>query len=369
MPTSLHFRVPQLLLGLALAISSTLRAAKPESELWHINGGQVVAGHLSEVYGSLALITGKDIRALVPLDKMSDEELGRVADLLAKPGRQNPTWEKSDAQVTKAVRRNLEYVSGDRLSPWPATGREPKVYLIYFSAGWCAPCHRFTPRLVKAYDDWQQSRPGEVEVIFVSSDENSLKQQHYALEMKMPWKALKYSRLNSVPEIEKWAGNGIPCLVALTPSGEVIFHSYREGKYVGPDYVLDTTKRLLQQTDLTRTAKVTQHRLAVIQHIRSNPESVPLLYLADIDASRYQTLDVDEVIVSLTIDPQGHVSDSEIQTPLSAVLKEKLHRDLAQLLFLPAVIKGVPEARTLILPLPIRATKTASTTSRGTSGN
>ena len=48
-----------------------------------------------------------------------------------------------------------------------------KTVLVYFSAHWCPPCRRFTPELVKVYDEWKAAEK-PVEVVFVSSDQDAM---------------------------------------------------------------------------------------------------------------------------------------------------------------------------------------------------
>jgi nucleoredoxin len=61
---------------------------------------------------------------------------------------------------------------------------------LYFSASWCGPCRRFTPKLVKIYDDFSKRRPGELDVVLVSSDRSEKDAKSYHADM--PWKMLPY---------------------------------------------------------------------------------------------------------------------------------------------------------------------------------
>ena len=116
-----------------------------------------------------------------------------------------------------------------------------KHVLLYFSAHWCPPCRAFTPELVKFYKHHEKQA---MEVVFVSSDRSEADQLNYMKELKMPWVAVKYDA-TSESQLKRFCGPGIPCLVVLDERGSVVFDSYVNGEYVGPNKVLkDVTAKL-----------------------------------------------------------------------------------------------------------------------------
>lgn len=93
-----------------------------------------------------------------------------------------------------------------------------KVIGLYFSAHWCGPCRSFTPELVAFY-----AEEPSLEIIFVSrdSDEKSMLEYYET----MPW-------LRAVdPEslCAKYHSKGIPQLILLEPTGQVITTEGRAG--------------------------------------------------------------------------------------------------------------------------------------------
>jgi len=112
-----------------------------------------------------------------------------------------------------------------------------KYFAVYFSASWCAPCKAFTPQLVSWYNENKPKHP-EFELIFVSKDNDEASMEAYMAEDKMPWPALKYSKIPRAKNITALAGTGIPCLVFLDAEGKVLSHSYEGKTYVGPHKVL-----------------------------------------------------------------------------------------------------------------------------------
>ncbi len=118
-----------------------------------------------------------------------------------------------------------------------------KYIALYFSAGWCGPCHQFTPDLVKFYNEMKPAHP-EFEIVFMSEDQGASAMEKYMSEMSMPWPALRYSAVKD-SRLAKYAGGGIPDLVLLNDKGEVLSDSYVSGNYVGPHKVMSDLKKLL----------------------------------------------------------------------------------------------------------------------------
>ena len=115
---------------------------------------------------------------------------------------------------------------------------QKKIYGLYFSAHWCSPCRKFTPKLVEYYNKIAGEHP-EFEIIFVSSDKSADAMATYMNEAGMPWAAVEFGKLANVPTLKKYAGDGIPDLVIVDTTGKVLADSYVRGKYVGPERVLD----------------------------------------------------------------------------------------------------------------------------------
>ena len=121
---------------------------------------------------------------------------------------------------------------------------QAKYIALYFSAGWCGPCHQFTPALVKFYNEMKPKYPG-FEIVFMSCDMGANAMEKYMAEMSMPWPALRFSAAKTDRALTKYAGPGIPSLVLLNEKGEVLSDSYVGSNYVGPYKVMDDFKKLL----------------------------------------------------------------------------------------------------------------------------
>ncbi|MEO7167525.1 MAG: thioredoxin-like domain-containing protein [Spartobacteria bacterium] len=121
---------------------------------------------------------------------------------------------------------------------------QAKYIALYFSAGWCGPCHKFTPDLVQFYNELKPKHP-EFEIVFMSRDTGANAMEKYMAEMAMPWPAVRYSAAKNDRALTKYAGSGIPCLVLLDAKGTVLSDSYVNKEYVGPTKVMRDLKKIL----------------------------------------------------------------------------------------------------------------------------
>lgn len=97
-----------------------------------------------------------------------------------------------------------------------------KTVGLYFTASWCGPCHRFTPRLVQFYERCRRARSaGDFEVVLVSWDDNEADQRKYASSFGMPWLAVPHqSRALSDELTLRYGVTHIPSLVILQVSAD-----------------------------------------------------------------------------------------------------------------------------------------------------
>ena len=101
-----------------------------------------------------------------------------------------------------------------------------KEYIVlYYSASWCPPCQKFTPKLVDFYNEVQKDKGSKMnfEVIFVSSDRSKGSMKKYMKNKKMPWPAIAYKKKQKIKTVMKNAPSGIPHIVILGKNGEATF--------------------------------------------------------------------------------------------------------------------------------------------------
>ncbi|GFP80097.1 probable nucleoredoxin 1, partial [Phtheirospermum japonicum] len=96
---------------------------------------------------------------------------------------------------------------------------EGKTVGLYFSASWCGPCKRFTPKLIEVYNELLQKANG-IEIVFVSGDKDD--EAFDAYFSKMPWLAVPFSDSETRKQLNKLFGvSGIPHLVIVDGDGEL----------------------------------------------------------------------------------------------------------------------------------------------------
>ena len=116
------------------------------------------------------------------------------------------------ALLTELLGPTLRTKAGTTVSTSDALAGKKAVGL-YFSAHWCGPCRRFTPKLSKAYTSHLKAKG--LEIVFVSSDQNNKQFEEYYGEHG-DWLALPYSARDIKAALStKFKVQGIPNLVIL----------------------------------------------------------------------------------------------------------------------------------------------------------
>ncbi|KAL5978567.1 hypothetical protein ACLOJK_029684 [Asimina triloba] len=94
-----------------------------------------------------------------------------------------------------------------------------KTVGLYFSAQWCPPCKKFTPRLVAVYNNLKEKKE-DFEIIFISIDRDE--EGYLDCCKSMPWPALPYGD-KTVKVLSKYFNiQGIPSLVIIGPDGKTV---------------------------------------------------------------------------------------------------------------------------------------------------
>ena len=91
---------------------------------------------------------------------------------------------------------------------------------LYFSASWCGPCRRFTPKMIDAYNDILAAGH-DFEVIWVSRDRYESASNSFF--QKMPWVRLPWSENYKIRDLFSLTQQRyIPALTILDPNLNVI---------------------------------------------------------------------------------------------------------------------------------------------------
>lgn len=132
----------------------------------------------------------------------------------------------SPNEVLASHTADLVALQGEKLIPFKsATLLSARYTVLYFSAGWCPDCRRFSPALVKAYND-QPAGGSRYEVVLVSRDRTAEEMLKYMKSERMPWPALAFEKVAEAKDLEHlYSGQGIPCLTVLDSKGTVVLQS------------------------------------------------------------------------------------------------------------------------------------------------
>lgn len=240
-----------LTLGWFLAFS-TLHAAP---RTWTNHEGVTMEAELVAVDGDHAVFSREGRTYRYPLSNLIEadqEHIRQQAQALAERARQEAeARQREEARLTvaRALKGNLMRLERSQLRRVADDAIESKrLFAVYYSAAWCGPCRAFTPELVSFYDEVRQRHP-EFEIIFVSSDRDENEMRHYMNEYRMNWPAVRFDRARSLDITKQWAARGIPNLVFVDGSGEVLASSYVGGRYVGPRHVLGQIRTHLASRD------------------------------------------------------------------------------------------------------------------------
>ncbi|XP_077253930.1 putative nucleoredoxin 2 [Tasmannia lanceolata] len=111
-----------------------------------------------------------------------------------------------------------DYVIGQK-EQVPISYLVGKTVGLYFSAQWCPPCVKFTPRLVSVYNNLKEKEE-DFEVVFLSIDRDEA--GYLECYRAMPWLALPFGD-ESVRALSRYFNiQGIPSLIIIGPDGKTV---------------------------------------------------------------------------------------------------------------------------------------------------
>ena len=98
-----------------------------------------------------------------------------------------------------------------------------KLIGLYFSASWCGPCRKFSPRLI----EFRNKFSNKFEVILIGADGSDKAQLNYMKKYSMPWLAMKNKSLEATHAGKVVKVEFIPYLVIIDQNGDILT---KEGK-------------------------------------------------------------------------------------------------------------------------------------------
>lgn len=162
------------------------------------------------------------IPTLIAVDAKTGKTIAADARSRVQADPENYPWlpQKFDEITDKLVRcgATADGAAGDALNFKEHLAG--KYVGLYFSAHWCPPCQRFTPKLIETYKALRKSRD-DFEFVFVTSDREEGEFNNYTKDM--PWVAIPFSEKSACRTLGSNFGvEGIPTLVILGPDGKTI---------------------------------------------------------------------------------------------------------------------------------------------------
>lgn len=178
----------------------------------------------------------------------TERQLAHDAETFTKQQRQlanvNARAVVSDRTLNQ-LQGKLVKLRGDEVVPYDASElKHVRMFAIYSSAHWCAPCRAFTPKLVEFYRRIKPQHP-EFEVIFLSSDRDEFNMANYMRSSGMPWPAMRFG--SGGPIAQQYCGDSIPWLVVVNDEGKPLTQNGIDKKYISADAVLDATEARLKE--------------------------------------------------------------------------------------------------------------------------
>jgi hypothetical protein len=157
--------------------------------------------------------------------------------------------------VYRLLRHRLVYCHLGSLSHFDdETIEHKKLYLFFFSANWSPEGRKLTPRLIEYYNRMVPQHP-ELEVVFFSADRSLFGMETYMVQSNMPWPAADYEKLAAKDVFQKDLVGGVPSLILVDASGNILSNSYAGQKDLGPEKVLADLDKVLALANSSALAR------------------------------------------------------------------------------------------------------------------
>lgn len=166
---------------------------------------------------------------------LAEAEAARLTAFMEKaekaPADASTTGADSESVFDSVLDGNLVKLNGKSLKKVTDFKKPTKYYLFYYTASWCVPCQKFSPSLVKFYND---NKNDEFEIILITSDSDEDAMEGYAAEKEMEWPHLRLKKVEDFKKKFAHPGGGIPNLVLTDLEGNLLKTSYDGDTYLGP---------------------------------------------------------------------------------------------------------------------------------------
>ena len=194
--------------------------ANAETRSWTDYRGKKLTGEFVSHQGNVVTLkreSGEDLT--IQFNRLSRADQIYIRQQSARPaGGAAPAVEVVPEKIEALFGDTLYNADKDKVS---AAALKDKKIGLYFSAHWCPPCRKFTPMLVKAYNEMKADGK-DFEIVFVSSDRSKKDMFNYMEETEMAWLAVSFKSDERAELKKRYGGSGIPKLVIIDDDGKVI---------------------------------------------------------------------------------------------------------------------------------------------------
>jgi len=123
----------------------------------------------------------------------------------------------------------------------------PEYVVLFFAAGWCPGCQKFSPDLVRFYEQHKRDAGKRFEIVWISRDHSEADMKQYAKSHGFAWLAVAWDKLGVIPTTQAHDPQGVPNVILLNAKGVLLGDSYVGLEYKGPEPVLAKLDELLKK--------------------------------------------------------------------------------------------------------------------------
>lgn len=208
---------------LFLVLTTLSCTASDEIRTWNSASGKTIeAAYVSSHFGEVILQPPEGDKVRIRLNQLSSADQIYIGSQ-GTPGAADPAEVEANSELVELFGSRLVNAKGTSVSTSELNGKKVG---IYFSASWCPPCRKFTPMLVKAYQELQtEGKP--FEVVLVSHDRDKKSTRAYMKSHEMPWLAVPFKAKQRELLKKKFGVQGIPTLVIIDSEGKTLSSNAR----------------------------------------------------------------------------------------------------------------------------------------------
>ncbi len=130
--------------------------------------------------------------------------------------------------------------------------KDRRIFAFYFGAGWCPPCHEFSPDFVKFMNEAGPAHP-ELQTVFLSRDKTPADMLAYMKQENMPFPGVRMNDIDHSAVLNKYSAQIIPQLIIVDRFGKVLAsNDDHNGNRGDPKDTIEDLRKLLANGPTTK---------------------------------------------------------------------------------------------------------------------